>query len=153
MPELCWIIYRLVLVFTEGWAEFKGTRWRIKVWALWKHHHSQHKHQHRKELQLCWVQAEASRYYQSRSHQGLSWHRGRVQDRCTIRARTHANFASVKHVPAWLLGKQRKARCQTACDPSHLLPQFLTIFLILLHLPYTRFPGLLLSQRYIPSRE
>lgn len=77
VPELCWIIYRLVLVFTGGWAEFKGTRWRIKVWALWKHHHSQHEHQHHKELQLCWVQAEASRYYQSRSHQGLSWHRGR----------------------------------------------------------------------------
>lgn len=31
VPEPCWIIYRLVLVFTERWAEFKGTRWRIKV--------------------------------------------------------------------------------------------------------------------------
>jgi len=31
VPEPCWIIYGLVLVFTERWAEFKGTRWRIKV--------------------------------------------------------------------------------------------------------------------------
>lgn len=77
VPELCWIIYRLVLVFTEEWAEFKGTRWRIKLWALWKHHHSQHKHLLHKGLQLRWVQAEASRYYQSRSHQVVSWHRVR----------------------------------------------------------------------------
>lgn len=31
VPEPCWIIYRLMLVFTERWAEFKGMRWRIKV--------------------------------------------------------------------------------------------------------------------------
>lgn len=30
-PEPCWIIYRLVLVFTEWWTEFKGMRWRRKV--------------------------------------------------------------------------------------------------------------------------
>lgn len=30
-PEPCQIIYRLVLVFTEQWAEFKGIRWRIEV--------------------------------------------------------------------------------------------------------------------------
>lgn len=31
VPEPCWIIYMLVLVFTEQWAEFKGMRWRIEV--------------------------------------------------------------------------------------------------------------------------
>lgn len=31
VPEPRWIIYRLVLVFTERWTEFKGTRGRIKV--------------------------------------------------------------------------------------------------------------------------
>lgn len=63
VPELCWIIYRLVLVFTEWWAEFKGTRWRIKVWALWKHHHSQNEHQHHKRLQLCWVTGRSQQLF------------------------------------------------------------------------------------------
>lgn len=31
VPEPCWIIYRLLLVFTERWAEFKGMRWKIEV--------------------------------------------------------------------------------------------------------------------------
>lgn len=63
VPKLCWIIYRLVLVFTEWWAEFKGTRWRIKVWALWKHHHSQNEHQHHKRLQLCWVTGRSQQIF------------------------------------------------------------------------------------------
>lgn len=155
VPELCWIIYRLVLVFTELWAEFKGMRWRIKVWALWKHHHSQNEHQHHKSLQLCWVQAEASRYFQSRSHQVLSWHRGREFSEGVQPEHAHVQTLQVfEYMPAWPLGKHRKVVCQTACDPSHLLPQpFLTIFLILLCLPYTRFPELLLSQRYTSRRE
>lgn len=119
VPEPCWIIYRLMLVFTERWAEFKGMRWRIKVWALWKHCHSQHEPQLYKGLHLCWVQAEASRYYHSRSQQVPSWHRGREFREGA--QPEHANVQSLQvseHMPTWLLRKYGRAMCQTSHDPS-----------------------------------